>query len=131
MHLPDVDWEVTRPFWDGCRRRELRVPRCRCGTYVWYPQPRCPTCRGREISWVRVSGKATLFTWTKVYRAFLPGYRPPFVTALVELVEDPKLRLATYLRGVEDRKLSLGLPLEVDFEEAEAGIVLPVFRPAE
>ena len=56
LHLPDVEWTVTRPFWAGCREGILRMPRCACGAYVWYPQPRCPACRGIEIEWQPVSG---------------------------------------------------------------------------
>ena len=26
-HLPDPDWPVAAPFWEGCRAGELRVPR--------------------------------------------------------------------------------------------------------
>lgn len=131
LHLPDVEWEVARPFWDGCRAGELRIPRCICGVYVWYPQPRCPTCRSDQIRWTRVSGRATLFTWTTVYRSFVPGHvaRLPYVTGLVELPEDPGLRLATFLVGVEGVKLALGLPLRVDFERIDDHVMLPVFRP--
>ena len=133
LHLPDVDWEVTQPFWDGCRERQLRMPRCACGEYVWYPQPRCPRCRSDRIVWTPVSGRATLFTWTTVYRSFIPAHVPrvPYTAGLVELVEDPQLRLATFLVGVEGITLALGLPLRVDFETIEPGIVLPVFRPVE
>jgi uncharacterized OB-fold protein len=131
LHLPDVEWEVTRPFWEGCRERELRMPRCVCGEYVWYPQPRCRACRSDRITWTRVSGRATLFTWTTVYRSLVPGHarRLPYVTGLVELIEDPKLRLATFLVAVHGIKLALGLPMQVDFEAIENGIILPVFRP--
>jgi uncharacterized OB-fold protein len=131
LHLPDVEWEVTRPFWDGCRARELRMPRCVCGAYVWYPQPRCPACRSDQIAWTLVSGRATLFTWTTVFRSFVPGHagRVPYVTALVELAEDPTLRLATFLVGLREVKLTLGLPLRVDFETISDRVVLPVFRP--
>lgn len=132
LHVPDVEWEVARPFWEGCRQHELRMPLCVCGAYIWYPQPRCPTCRSDQITWVRVSGDATLFTWTTVYRSFIPGHsaRVPYVTGIVELSEDPKFRLATFLVGLEGVKLGLGLPVRVDFERIENDIVLPVFRPA-
>jgi hypothetical protein len=68
-----------------------------------------------------------------VYRSFVPGHaqRVPYVTALVELIEDPKLRLATFLVGVENVKLRLGMPLRVDFETVARDIVIPVFRPTE
>jgi uncharacterized OB-fold protein len=131
LHLPDTGWEATRPFWDGCRARELRMPRCECGSYVWYPQPRCPVCRSERIAWTTVSGEAALFTWTTVFRTFVPGHqlRVPYVTALVELVEHSSLRLATFLVEVDNRQLSIGLRLQVDFETIGKEIVLPVFRP--
>jgi len=132
-HLPDLDWEVGRPFWEGCRAGELRIPKCRdCGRFVWYPASTCPECGGSHHEWTRVSGRGRLFTWVTVYRAFLPGFegRVPFVTALVELVEDPRVRLATLLRDVPASGLKVGLPVEVAFEEAGEGMTLPVFRPA-
>jgi len=127
--LPDVEWPPTRPFWEGCRRRVLQMPRCVCGAYIWYPQPRCPACRSDAIQWVPVSGRATLFTWTTVYRSFIADMPAPYVTGLVELIEDPQLRLATLLRGVGSERLRLGMPLRVDFEVVRDGIVVPVFRP--
>ncbi len=131
LHIPDVEWEPTRPFWEGCRQRQLRLPRCACGEYVWYPQPRCPRCRGDRIDWVAMSGRATVFTWTTVYRSFVPGHadRVPYVAGIVELAEDPKLRLATFLPDVSADSLQVGMPLRVDFETIREGIVLPVFRP--
>lgn len=131
MHLPDVEWAPVRPFWEGCKQRRLRVPRCACGAYVWFPQPRCSACGGEDIEWVAVSGRAMLFTWTTVYRSFVPGHqsRLPYRTGIVELIEDPGLRLASFLVGFEDQRPKLGMPLHVDFEVIENGIVLPVFRP--
>ena len=130
LHLPDVEWEITRPFWEGCRDRVLRIPRCECGQYVWYPQPRCPQCRSRHIEWKPVSGQATLFTWTTVYRSFVPGHaaRVPYMTGLVELVEHPKLRMATFLLGFEKVRPAIGAAVEVDFQPIEEGVMLPVFR---
>jgi len=131
MHLPDVEWAPAQPFWEGCKQHQLRLPRCTCGTYVWFPQPRCAACGSDGIKWVEVSGRATLFTWTTVHRSFVPGHqsRLPYMTGIVELVEDPALRLASFLVGFDAQRPKLGMPLRVDFEEIENGIVLPVFRP--
>ena len=132
LHLPDVEWTVTRPFWAGCREGILRMPRCACGAYVWYPQPRCPACRGIEIEWQPVSGNGKLFTWTTVYRSFIPAYaeRVPYITGIVELVESPSLRLTSLLVGTEQGRLAIGLPVRVQFEKIADEIVLPVFTPA-
>lgn len=124
-HLPDLDWPVTKPFWDGCREGILRLPRCACGTWVWYPQPRCPSCRGSRIEWQAVSGDGRLFTWVTVHRSFVPALaaRVPYTTGIVELVESPVLRVTSFLHG----ELSLGAPMRVRFEPGEGGIALPVF----
>ena len=130
-HLPDPEWPVARPFWEGCRGGELRIPRCRdCGRWVWYPASACPECGGGRHEWTRVSGRGRLFTWVRVHRAFLPGYkdRVPFVTALVELEEDARLRLATFLRAVPPGGLRVGLPVEVTFERIDERLTLPIFR---
>ena len=130
-HLPDPEWPVARPFWEGCRAGELRIPRCRdCGRWVWYPASACPGCGGGRHEWTRVSGRGRLFTWVRVHRAFLPGYqdRVPFLTALVELEEDARLRLATFLREVPPGGLRVGLPVEVTFERVDERLTLPIFR---
>ena len=130
-HLPDPEWPVARPFWEGCRGGELRIPRCRdCGRWVWYPASACPECGGGRHEWTRVSGRGRLFTWVTVHRAFLPGYqdRVPFVTALVELEEDARLRLATFLHDRPPGGLRVGLPVEVTFERIDEHLTLPVFR---
>lgn len=130
-HLPDPEWPVARPFWEGAAAGELRIPRCAgCGRFVWYPAPACPACGGDDVRWTAVSGRGRLFTWVRVHHAFLPGYAPrvPFTTALVELVEDPRVRLATFLRDEPAGGLRVGLPVAVGFERLSDRVVLPVFR---
>src|SRR4051794_20114269 len=99
--LPDVGAPLTAPFFAAAARDELAIPRCgACGNYVWYPKDTCPYCEHTgALVWEPVSGRATLFTWAVVRRAFLPAFadRVPFLTALVELAEDPAVRLCTYL----------------------------------
>jgi hypothetical protein len=118
--LPDVDDPLTAPFFAAAARDELAIPRCeRCARYVWYPKESCPHC-GDPIVWTAVSGRATLFTWAVVRRAFLPAFadRVPFVTALVALNEDPAVRLCTYLVDHDaDAPLQAGLPVEVTFRD--------------
>jgi hypothetical protein len=66
----------------------------------------------------------------RVHRAFLPGFekRVPYTTALVELVDDPAVRLATILDGAPESGLRIGLPVEVTFERVDDRLVLPRFR---
>jgi uncharacterized OB-fold protein len=115
--LPDVDDHLTAPYFAGAARGELRVTRCAsCDAYVWYPQEQCPH-DGGALEWVSVSGRATLFSWAVVRRAFLPAFADtvPFVTALVAIDEDPSVRLCTYLVDADPGALTADAPVVVTF----------------
>jgi len=122
----------TKPFWDAARRHELTLPRCRpCGEFFFFPRAVCPRCLSREVEWQRVSGHGTLHTFTVVHRG-AKGFPlgTPYVMAVVELAEGP--RLMTNLVGVEPdpAKIRIGMPVEVVFQDATDEIALPHFRPA-
>jgi hypothetical protein len=122
----------TRPFWEGTRRHELWLPRCRpCGAFFFYPRTACPRCLGADLEWRQASGQGTLHTFTVVHR----GLRnfpldAPYVIAIVELREGP--RLMTNLVGVvpDPATVRIGMPVEVVFEDVTAEVTLPRFRPA-
>ena len=121
----------TRPFWEGCKRHELWLPYCpRCEQSFFYPRPFCPRCFSWEVEWRRASGRGTLYTYAIQYRAQAPGFEPPYVTAIVQLEEGP--RLMTNLVDVEadPAQLRCDMPLEVVFEDITEEISLPKFRPA-
>jgi uncharacterized OB-fold protein len=133
--LPDVDDPLVAPFFAGAARGELMITRCdMCGEYVWYPQPACPR-DGGALTWAAVSGRASLFTWAVVRRAFLPAFedRVPFVTALVALAEDPAVRLCTYIVDAAPEELVADAPLAVSFRPLEfstvpgKSVVVPMF----
>lgn len=114
--LPDADDPLVGPFFSAAARGELVVPRCdACDRYVWYPEAECPACGG-ELTWTRVSGRGTLFTWVVVRRPFLPAFadKVPFVTALVALDEDPAVRMVTYV-DVDPSTLRAEQPMHVEF----------------
>jgi hypothetical protein len=121
----------SRPFWEAARRHELALPRCRaCGKLHFYPRAACPHCLSPEIAWQRVSGRGVVHTFTVVHRGgrgFPLG--PPYVLAIVELAEGP--RLMTNLVGVEPdpARLRIGMPVEVAFEDVTPEVTLPRFRP--
>jgi uncharacterized OB-fold protein len=136
--LPDVDDPLTGEFFAGAARGELVIPRCeRCERFVWYPAVECPGCGYGEPRWVAVSGDATLFSWAVVRRAFLPAFAEmvPFVTALVALVEDPAVRLCSYVVDVEPSQLRAYAPLRVTFRPLsfptvpDRAVTVPMFTP--
>ncbi|MFD7325437.1 Zn-ribbon domain-containing OB-fold protein [Streptomyces sp. NPDC059875] len=123
---PDID-AFTRPYWDAAGEGRLLLRRCDgCGRAHHYPREFCPHCWSEDVRWERASGRATLYTWSVVHRNDLPpfGDRVPYVAAVVDLAEGP--RLMTEVVGVAETDLRIGMDLEVTFRE-EGDVQVPVF----
>jgi uncharacterized OB-fold protein len=121
------------PFWAAARRHEWVLPYCgACGKYFFYPRTLCPRCGSRDVQWRAASGQGTLYSFCIQYRNSIPGLRTavPFVTALVDVDEGP--RMMTFLIGIkpEPQAIRCGVPVSVDFLDLPGGQSLPVFRPA-
>ena len=89
---------LTEPFWQGASEGKLMIQRCqKCGFYVHPPRPVCRDCLSMELAPEQVSGRGELYTWVIVEQAFQPFFadKLPYVWALVELVEQPGLRVVT------------------------------------
>ncbi|MCD4533056.1 OB-fold domain-containing protein [Nocardioides sp. cx-169] len=62
------------------------------------------------------------------HQQWLRDMPPPYVVAVVALVEDPAVRLTTNLVGVEAEDLRVGMPVRVRFEQS-GDVHLPLFEP--
>ena len=92
----------TQPFWDGCKRHELHaaVLRRKCDAFFFYPRQFCPTLLlAGTSSGARAAAAARCYTFAIQFRPQMPGFTPPYVTAIVQLDEGP--RMMTNLVGVE------------------------------
>ena len=118
----------TQHFWDGTARGELLLQRClACDSAYFPPQPFCPSCSSDDVEVVRATGRGWLSSYVITHRA-APGFEAPYVIAVVELEEGP--RLLTNLVDVppDPDRLPLDLALEAVFETV-GEITLPLFRP--
>lgn len=125
--------EVTAPFWEGCRRGELRMQRCaECARYRFPPRPMCPRCLSFAAEWVLVSGEGSIYSFVICHPPVLPAFQAqvPFAVALVELAEDPALRLLGGVLDTPPDRLRIGQKVRVEFEEIADGVVLPQWRLA-
>jgi uncharacterized OB-fold protein len=128
--LPAVD-DSNRHFWTGGAAGELRFLRCRaCGHWIHPPAPICPACLGRDVAPAAVSGRGQVATFTVNHQPWIPGFEPPYVVAIVELEEQPGLRLTTNIVNCEPDAVKIGMAVRVLFEEREE-VYLPLFEPAE
>ena len=126
--LPAITPE-TRHFWEGTRAGELRLQRCDACAHVYFPpRPFCPQCSGREVSVVRASGRATLYSYVIHHRP-APGFTPPYSIAVVQLEEGPRMMTNIVDVAQTPEALQLDMPLEVAFQRMNDEIHLPLFRP--
>ena len=135
----DYKKPVPRPqaesdeYWEKAKQGELWLRKCNsCGNTYFYPRDISPCCFSKDTGWVQASGKATLYTYGIVHRAPHPGFADdvPFVTAIVELEEGPRMATNIVMDDPTPEKLQSGMPLEVTFEEITDTIALPKFKPA-
>jgi uncharacterized OB-fold protein len=121
----------TRPYWDGCKRHELRIQQCgACGQHQFYPRLYCSKCFSERVEWVHASGRAKVTTFTIVRRPVSPAFKDdlPYVVALVTLEEGPSMM--TNIVGCTPEKVAIGMPVAVTFEDWTEEISIAKFRPA-
>jgi uncharacterized OB-fold protein len=119
----------TAFFWAGTAEGELRIQHCpACGRLRHPPGPMCPACGADKQDWVVASGRGTVFSYVVHHHPKVPGKQPPFVVALVELVEG--VRMLGELIDVEPAAVHIGMPVEVALTRIDDDLTLPFWRPA-
>jgi uncharacterized OB-fold protein len=116
-------------FYDFCKRHELRFQRCTgCGAWRHVPRDMCAKCGSFEWEWARSSGKGKLFSWTTAVQPMMPQFKDlvPYSPAIVELEEG--VRIVSWVTDVKPDELTLGMPLEVTFDDVTPNVTLPKFR---
>jgi len=85
-----------------------------------------------------VSGRATVAAYTVNRQPWIPDFEPPYIVAIVELADEPDVRLITNVVDVSIEDMHVGLEVEVFFEdwtsmsgEEATRVWLPVFRPSQ
>ena len=129
---PDVTWAPLAPFWAACARHELRFPRCgQCGRFQWYPRDVCGTCLSVQFDWFEIDPVGTVYSYTVVRRAFLPGAERavPFTVLQVQFDEAPGVTLLTNLADERDSAaVEVGSRVAVVFTETPGGVTMPYVR---
>ncbi|MDO8731853.1 MAG: OB-fold domain-containing protein [Actinomycetota bacterium] len=126
---PDAD---TAEFWQATAEGRLAMCRCQqCGLWHMPPLERCRVCAG-PTSFEEVAGTGTLYSFIVQHHPAISGYTEdlPYAVGLVELDEQPGLRLPTRIVGIDPSAIACDMRLQVVFEKLPGGdYVVPVFAP--
>jgi hypothetical protein len=120
------------PYWTALAQGVLLIQCCTdCGTVRHPPRPRCGQCASAEHRWEAASGSGTVYSFTIVRYPPNPELadRVPYVVALIELDEGP--RLVSNVVGVDPESVTINQRVRVQFDPVGDGSVLPRFAPAE
>ena len=131
--LPASD-ELTCFYWEAAAEHRLVLQRCRsCSKMQYPPEICCIHCQADEFEKAEVSGRGVIYSYSIVDRPLHAGFVDalPYIVVIVELADQPGLRILTNLVDVPKGTLpSIGMPVEVVFED-RCGVTLPQFRLSE
>ncbi|WP_028231528.1 3-hydroxyacyl-CoA dehydrogenase NAD-binding domain-containing protein [Paraburkholderia mimosarum] len=109
------------PFWEAARSGELQARHCSaCDTPHYYPRMHCPFCGSREMSWRKLSGRGTIYSYSIVERS-----PRPVAPVIIELEEG--LRVHSVILDSDVRALNIGDPVTLRFVPAQDGPPVPAF----
>lgn len=117
-------------FWfEAAKEHRLVIQRCAsCGTLRHPPGPCCPECASLEWDSAEASGHGQVHTFVVNHHPRHPAFDFPLVVAVVDLAEGT--RLITNLTGIAPEDVEIGIPVVLDWLDADPDLSLPVFRPA-
>ncbi|MEY8015100.1 Zn-ribbon domain-containing OB-fold protein [Mycobacterium servetii] len=118
----------TEFFWNGLREHRLLIQRCGgCGALRHPPRPMCPACRSLDWEAVEASGRGTVYSYVMPHEPKFPFSEYPYIVALIELAEG--VRLVSNLCDIDPADVTVGMEVEVFYQEFDDGLVLHQFRP--
>jgi len=127
--LPEIQpW--SKKFWEGAKQHKLLIQECRdCGAKIFYPRKVCSECWSPNLFWSEASGKGKIFSYSVTMAGVEDKFVEdlPFVLALVDLEEG--VRMMTNIVNCKPDEVSIGMDVEVVFEDVTEDITLPKWRP--
>ncbi|WP_137180911.1 Zn-ribbon domain-containing OB-fold protein [Roseomonas sp. AR75] len=117
--IPDP---TTESFWHAAREGRLMLGLCNdTGRHFFPPRGVSPFTLSTNVELVESGGRGVLYSYT-VMRT-----REPYIPAMVELAEGP--RIFTNLVQVAPEDVRIGMALRVEFVPTADGPPVPMFTP--
>ena len=128
---PVVRSHHSQQYWDGLRQGKIVLQKCGdCGAWTHPPGPQCTACLSPNRTYVALSGRGTIYTYTVTHRAMHPEFKKdlPYIIVYVQLEEG--IKLASWLVGIDPKDVKIGMKVEATFEKIDDRTSLHRFRPA-
>lgn len=112
-----------KPFWDACNEGRLLIQNCTaCNRLQHPPQAQCTQCGGSSLEWKPVSGKGTIYSYSVIYDSPVAVLQAdqPYNVAIIELAEDPGVKMLSHLPGAPIDNVPIGAKVSVIFEATPA-----------
>jgi len=123
--------EETAPYWEYCKKHELRMQKCAQCSYIRFPiSIVCPNCHSMESEWIKLSGKGKVYSFIIFRQAYHESYKDdiPYTVAIIRLDEGP--RMESNIIGCKVEDVEIDMPVEVYFDDVTDDISLPKFKPS-
>ncbi len=120
----------SKPFWEGTKRHELLLQQCKdCGAKIFYPRKACPECWSQELGWSQAAGRGKVFAHTVTLAGVEEKFAAdlPYVLAMIDL--DEGIRMMGNVVDCDPEQVSIGMEVEVVFDDVTDEITLPKWRP--
>jgi uncharacterized OB-fold protein len=102
-------------FYKFLAQGKLMAGKCqRCGKIHLPPRPLCDNCFSQQFTWIPVSGKGKLATYTVIHIAPTQFQAiAPYAVGIVQL--ENGLKIPGMISGVAPEQLKIGMNLAIDF----------------
>ena len=114
MSTPNESFTIEQ-FYKFLNQGKLMAGKCqKCGKTHLPPRPLCDVCYSQQFSWVEVSGKGKLLTYTIINVAPAQFQNlAPYAVGIVEF--EGGLKIPGMIQDIAQEKLKIGMELTLDF----------------
>ena len=127
LTLPDPD-EDSFEFWEGLKQGRLLTQACNiCSQMNYPPMVMCSECGSFNFQWREIEGGGVLYSYVVTHQPIHPSLvdYTPFLTALIELDEGP--RITSNIVNIQPEEAEIGMRLRLELFEVNPQITLPLF----
>jgi len=126
--LPPPEPFTIEQFYKFIQQGKLMAGICqKCQKVHLPPRPFCDRCGSQQFSWVNISGKGKLVTYTVINVAPQQFQAlAPYAVGIVEFAGG--LRIPGMIQGVTQEQLKIGMALTLDFGTCSQPQTWPVWQ---